>query len=260
MKSTKEQLLSSQYLNNKKRLTTNNKHSEFYRKFVFLTFTNNTMKKTFLTFSMLFIALVINAQSSAYKIALLKYNGGGDWYANPTSLPNLIKFCNKNLNTNIHNNPVTVTAGSSDIFNFPFLHMTGHGNVIFSSSDVSNLRNYLFSGGFLHIDDNYGMDKFIRREFKKLFPDKEPVELAFSHPIFHQKYDFTNGLPKIHVHDNKAPKAYGFFHEGRLICLYTYECDLGDGWEDQEVHNDSEQIRTKALQMGANIISYIFTN
>ena len=137
--------------------------------------------------------------------------------------------------------------------------MTGHGNVIFSNEDIKNLRNYLIGGGFIHIDDNYGMDKYIRRELKKLFPEYELIELPFNHPIFHQKYNFINGLPKIHEHDNKQAQAFGIFHDNRMICLYTYECDLGDGWEDKEVHNDSEATRLKALKMGANIIQFVFT-
>lgn len=205
------------------------------------------------------ISVQIYSQSS-YKIALLKYNGGGDWYANPTSLPNLIKFCNKNLKTSIDKDPGTVDPGSPSIFNYPFIHMTGHGNVIFSDHEIQNLRNYLLGGGFLHIDDNYGMDPFIRRELKKLFPEYDLIELPFSHPIFNQSYKFNNGLPKIHEHDNKQPQAFGIFSENRMICLYTYESDLGDGWEDAEVHNDSEQTRLKALKMGSNILEYVFTN
>ncbi len=192
------------------------------------------------------------------KIALLKYNGGGDWYANPTSLPNLIKFCNQNLNTNIDPEPETVEVGSSEIFNFPFLHMTGHGNVVFNTQEADNLRNYLMGGGFLHVDDNFGMDKFIRPQLEKLLPDSKLVELPFSHPVFHQRYKFPNGLPKIHEHENSAPQAFGLFYEGRLVMLYSYECDLGDGWEDADVHKDPEEARIKALRMGANIISYIF--
>lgn len=217
------------------------------------------IRQIFILLGIVILSLTSFSQNT-YKIALLKYNGGGDWYANPTSLPNLIDFCNKNLRTNIAKEPVTVEAGSSEIFNYPFVHMTGHGNVIFSNEDIRNLRNYLFGGGFLHIDDNYGMDKFIRRELKKLFPEYELIELPFNNPVFHQKYYFKNGLPKIHEHDNKQPQAFGIFHEDRMICLYTYECDLGDGWEDREVHNDSEAARLKALKMGANIIQYVFTN
>jgi hypothetical protein len=194
------------------------------------------------------------------KIALLKYNGGGDWYANPTSLPNLISFCNKHLGTDINPEPETVEVGSPEIFNYPFVHMTGHGNVVFNYAEAENLRNYLIAGGFLHVDDNYGMDKFIRPQLDKLFPSARLVELPFNHPIFHQKYKFPNGLPKIHEHDNKPPQAFGLFYEGRLVVLYTYECDLGDGWEDPEVHKDPEEVRQKALQMGANILSYVFSN
>lgn len=191
-------------------------------------------------------------------IALLKYNGGGDWYANPTSLPNLAEFCNKQLDININTDPPTVEVGSPDIFNYPFIHMTGHGNVVFSAEEAQNLRTYLIAGGFLHVDDNYGMDPYIRPALKKVFPELDLIELPFSHPIFHQRYDFKNGLPKIHEHDNKPPQAFGLFWEGRLVCLYTYECDLGDGWEDADVHKDPEEVRLKALQMGANIIQFVF--
>lgn len=194
-----------------------------------------------------------------YSIAVLKYNGGGDWYANPTSLPNLIKFCNDNINTSIDNEVATVEVGSLDIFNFPFLHMTGHGNVIFSIKEAENLRNYLLSGGFLHIDDNYGMDPFIRTEIKKVFPNIDLIIIPPSHPIFNQTYKFTNGLPKIHEHDKKPAQAFGIFVEGKLVCLYTHESDLGDGWEDKEVHNNSEQKRLEALKMGSNIIEFVFT-
>lgn len=197
------------------------------------------------------------AQTSV-KIALLKYNGGGDWYANPTSLPNLIKFCNKELGTNIHPEPATVEVGSADLFNYPFVHMTGHGNVFFNSQEVQNLRNYLIAGGFLHIDDNYGLNEFIRREMKKVFPETDFVELPFSHPIYHQKFQFPKGLPKIHEHDGKAPQGFGILYQGRLVCFYSYETDLGDGWEDTDVHNDPEEKHIEALKMGANIIQYVF--
>ncbi|RLD78971.1 MAG: hypothetical protein DRJ15_10440 [Bacteroidetes bacterium] len=192
------------------------------------------------------------------QIALLKYNGGGDWYANPTSLPNLIKFCNQNLGTQLEEDYATVEVSSPDIFNYPFVHMTGHGNVVFSAREVKNLREYLVSGGFLHIDDNYGLDKFIRPQMKKIFPELDFVELPFDHPIYHQKYAFPKGLPKVHEHDDKAPQGFGIIYEGRLVCFYTFECDLGDGWEEAAVHKDSEETRLKALQMGANIIQYVF--
>lgn len=217
-----------------------------------------TRKTLFLLASML-ITCLLHAQNSTYQIGLLKYRGGGDWYANlETSLPNLIDFCNKNLNTSIAKEQAIVEVGSADIFNFPFLHMTGHGNVVFSTDEAENLRNYLISGGFLHIDDNYGMDKFIRIQMKLVFPELEFVELPASHPIYHQKYDFKQGLPKIHEHDNKPPQGLGLIYQGRLVCYYTFECDLGDGWENQSVHKDSEAAHQKALQMGANIIQYVF--
>ncbi len=212
--------------------------------------------------STIYIILVASigllAQDSSVKIALLKYNGGGDWYADPTALPNLIEFCNQNLHTNIYVEPSTIEVGSSEILNYPFVHLTGHGNIIFSDNDVRNLKRYLLAGGFLHVDDNYGLDEYFRREMKKLFPGNEFIELPPSHEIFHQKYEFPNGLPKIHEHDNKQAQAFGLFVDGRMVCLYTYESDLGDGWEDREVHSDPEETRQKALQMGANIISFVF--
>jgi len=205
------------------------------------------------------LLLLANASfSQQVQIALLKYNGGGDWYANPTSLPNLVKFCNQNLNTNINPEIATVDVGSKEIFNYPFVHITGHGNIILSPDEVENLRNYLMAGGFLHISDNYGLDEFIRREMQKVFPELEFIELPYSHPIYHQKYNFNDGLPKIHEHDNKFPQGFGLIYENKLVCFYDYECDLGDGWEDAEVHNDSERKRLEALKMGANIIKYSF--
>jgi hypothetical protein len=195
------------------------------------------------------------------KIALLKYNGGGDWYANlETSLKNLIVFCNQNLGTTINTEQAIVEVGSPDLFNYPFVHMTGHGNVVFTQQEADNLRKYLIGGGFLHISDNYGMDKFIRPQMKKVFPELTLVELPFNHPVYHQKFEFANGLPKIHEHDNKAPQGFGLIYNGRLVCFYDYECDLGDGWEDVEVHRDSQENRTKALKMGANLIQYAFEN
>ena len=194
-----------------------------------------------------------------FQIAVLKYNGGGDWYANPTSLKNLILFCNENIGTNIDNEPAIIEANNLNIFNYPFVHVTGHGNIIFDQNEIENIRNYLLSGGFIHIDDNYGMDKYIRKEIDKIFPNNDLLELKNNHPIFNSKYKF-NGLPKIHEHDGKDAQAFGITVEGRLVLIYTYESDLGDGWEDQEVHNDSDEVRTKALKMGANIIKYAFEN
>ena len=198
------------------------------------------------------------APAPALKIAKLKYNGGGDWYANKTSLPNLIAFCNKNLNMQIAPEEDIVEVGSADLFNYPFVHLTGHGNIVFSDQEAKNLRKYLLAGGFLHADDNYGLDKFFRREIKKVFPELNWVELPFNHPIYQKPFQFTNGLPKVHEHDNKPSQGFGLIYEGRLLCFYTFECDLGNGWEDPEVHNDPESVRQKALQMGANIVSYAF--
>ncbi|WP_370476438.1 DUF4159 domain-containing protein [Tamlana flava] len=214
------------------------------------------MKKVVLLLIFQFSLLSLNAQ----ELAVLKYKGGGDWYSNPTALSNLIAYCNSNINTKINAKPETVEVGSIDIFQYPFLHMTGHGNVFFSEADAENLRNYLLSGGFLHIDDNYGMEPYITKELKKVFPDKDLIELPGNYPIFSIAYPFPNGLPKIHEHDGKSPQAFGIFDENRLVLLFTYESDLGDGWEDPEVHNDPADVREKALKMGANIVKYAFEN
>lgn len=201
----------------------------------------------------------INAFSQKTQIAVLKYKGGGDWYSNPTSLPNLVKFCNKSIMTDIDVNVATVDAGSPEIFNYPFVHMTGHGNVFFDDNETDNIRNYLLAGGFLHIDDNYGLKDLAMSQMQKVFPELQWSELPYSHLLFQKPYAFPDGLPKVHEHDNKAPQAFALIYDGRIICLLTYECDLGDGWEDQRVHGDSDEIRLKALKMGANIISYVFS-
>ncbi|MFT5780530.1 MAG: hypothetical protein ACI837_003492 [Crocinitomicaceae bacterium] len=213
------------------------------------------MKWILFSIALVFFGAVFS--QGTYQLAVLKYGGGGDYYANPTALPNLISFCNTNLSTSISKETPYVEVGSPDLFLYPYVHMTGHGNVVFSSQEAENLRTYLEGGGFLHIDDNYGMDQFIRVELKKVFPNDELVELPFTHELFHQKYDF-NGLPKIHEHDGKRPQAFGIIVNGRIVCLYTYETDLSDGWEDREVHNDGTDKRTQALQMGANILMYAF--
>jgi hypothetical protein len=218
------------------------------------------MRTFSLIITFLFFVVLAKGQESTVKLGLLKYGGGGDWYANPTSLPNLATFCNQNLNMNFSKQIETVEPGSKEVFNFPFLHMTGHGNVVFSDNDAQNLRTYLISGGFLHIDDNYGMDPFVRPALKKVFPELNLVELPFDHPIYKQTYTFKNGLPKVHEHDNKPPQGFGLIYEGRLVVFYSYETDLGNGWEDQRVHGNPEDVRQKALQMGANIIEYVFTN
>lgn len=195
----------------------------------------------------------------AQEIALLKYQGGGDWYSNPTALTNLIRFSNQQIGTAIDPQPVTVETASPELFNYAFVHMTGHGNVFFSEEDAANLRTYLLSGGFLHADDNYGMAPYFKEAIQSVFPEKELVELSTSHPIFNQTFSFPKGLPKIHEHDALPPQAFGIFHKDRLVVLFTFESDLGNGWEDPEVHNDPEEIRLKALQMGANILSYVFS-
>ena len=214
------------------------------------------MKKIVVIILFSFLGITMTSQ----EIALLKYQGGGDWYANPTALPNLLEFCNQNINTAFKNKVETVTPGSSDIFQYPFIHMTGHGNVFFSIDEAKNLRSYLLGGGFLHIDDNYGMNKYIRAELKKVFPNKDLLELPASHPIFSSAFNFPNGLPKIHEHDGLGPQALGLFENERLILLFTFESDLGDGWEDPAVHKDPPEVRLKALKMGANIIKYVFEN
>ena len=206
------------------------------------------------------IFLSVSFQNFAQEIAILKYNGGGDWYANPTALPNLIGFSNKHINTLISENPTSIAVGNSDLFNYPIVFMTGHGNVYFSEEEAKNLREYLISGGFLHISDNYGLDKYIRRELKKVFSKIELQEIPNNHPIYNQTFIFKNGLPKIHEHDKKEPKGFGLFFKGRLVCFYDYESDLSDGWEDASIHNNPEEIRLKALQMGSNIIEYAFKN
>ncbi|WP_010521115.1 DUF4159 domain-containing protein [Aquimarina agarivorans] len=215
---------------------------------------NNFYKFCFLVFA------VFSMVSNAQKIAVLHYNGGGDWYSNPTALPNLIGYCNTHLKTTIDTKIAEVTPESSDLFDYPYIHATGHGNILFNDSEVENLRTYLLSGGFLHIDDNYGMEKYAKREITKLFPDTKLVPVGTDHPIFKNKYSFPKGLPKIHEHDGKQPQAMGIFKNGRLLLLFTYECDLGDGWESPEVHNDPPEVREKALKMGANIINYAFLN
>jgi hypothetical protein len=217
------------------------------------------MKNTiFILLTALFLGLSTSAQGPL-RIALLKYGGGGDWYADPTALPNLIGFCNNQLGTNIHPSHDIVDVGSTDIFNYPFVHMTGHGNVEFTIQEAQNLRKYLVAGGFLHIDDNYGMDPYVRPQMSKVFPELEFIELPVNHEIYNQHFKFSEGLPKIHQHDGKPPQGFGLFLEGRMVCYYTYETDLSDGWEDAEVHNNTPEMRRKALQMGANLLQYVFT-
>ncbi len=217
------------------------------------------LAKTYVKSIALFLILFCSQNTISQQLAILKYQGGGDWYANPTALPNLIRFCNENIYTNIDEKPLTVEATSNEIYNYPIVFLTGHGNVFFSEEASTNLRNYLISGGFLHISDNFGLDKYIRSAIKKVFPDLNFQEIPFDHPIYHQKFNFST-LPKIHEHNNKPSQGFGLFYNGRLICFYDYESDLSDGWENEAVHNDPYEVRLKALKMGANIISYAFIN
>lgn len=217
------------------------------------------MKKSYLILIFSIICAVANAQADKIRIAKLQYGGGGDWYANKTALPNLAKFCNEQLGTNIDEEDAVVQVGSPELFDYSYVYMTGHGNVVFSPAEAENLRKYLTSGGFLHIDDNYGLNAYIRLEMKKVFPELEFIELPVNHPVYHQKFEFPKGIPKIHEHDNKPPQGFGLIYEGKLVCYFSYESDLGNGWEDQRLYNDPQEVRLQALRMGANLITYVFT-
>ncbi|MBC7760066.1 MAG: DUF4159 domain-containing protein [Phormidesmis sp. FL-bin-119] len=220
----------------------------------------NTGKICFLVLFVVLAGMTVSFIAPSYKIAKMKYNGGGDWYANRTALPELISFCNKNLGTNFDQEEAVVEAGSAEIFNYPFVYLTGHGNIVFTDQEAENLRKYLIGGGFLHIDDNYGLDKFIRPQMKRVFPDLEFIELPSEHIIYNQKYKFPAGLPKIHEHDGKRPQGFALIFKGRIVCYYTFECDLGNGWEVAGTYSsDSEETRQKALKMGANLIQYALT-
>lgn len=210
--------------------------------------------------NILVIAFLISYSAFAQQVAVLEYGGGGDWYSDPTAVPNLVEFCNTHINTSITEKVAQVKAESPEIFNYAYIEMTGHGNVSFADEAANNLRQYLLSGGFLHADDNYGMKPYFLDAMTKVFPDKKWKELPIGHELFNAKYKFPDGLPKIHRHDGKRPQALGLFDKGRLIVLFTLESDISDGWEDQVVHNDPENLRQKALKMGANIIHYVFTH
>lgn len=218
------------------------------------------MKIIAVIISMFMLVNAGNPREYAIKIAKMKYKGGGDWYANRTALPNLANFCNQEIYSNINPNDEVVEPSSKELYNYAYIYLTGHGNVVFSTQEAQNLREYLIAGGFLHIDDNYGLEKYIRPEMKKVFPELEFVELPFDHEIYHQTFNFSNGLPKIHEHDGKPPKGYGLIYKGRLVCFFDVECDLGNGWEDAGIYDDSQETRIKALKMGANIIEYVFSN
>lgn len=214
------------------------------------------MIRTFILTGAIAVASTASAQ---LKLALLKYSGGGDWYANPTALPNLARYCNEQLGLSLDTEYATVEVGSAALFAQSFTHLTGHGNIVFSTPEAENLRAYLIGGGFLHIDDNYGLDPFIRPAMKQVFPELEFIELPFDHSIYKQSFAMTSGLPKIHEHDGKPAQGFGLLYEGRLVCFYSYETDLSDGWEDQSVHDDTPAMREQALRMGANIVEYAFT-
>ncbi|WP_231425456.1 DUF4159 domain-containing protein [Pedobacter sp. Leaf250] len=212
----------------------------------------------FIPCSLFFILVSFTVPS--YRMGKLKYSGGGDWYADRTALPNLIAFCNSNLKTNFYPEESIVEVGSKELFNYPFVYMTGHGNVVLNDQEIKNLRQYLSNGGFLHIDDNYGLDKFIRPQMKKVFPELNFVELPSHHAIYNQKFKFPGGLPKIHEHDNKRPQGFALIYKGRVVCYYTFECDLGNGWEDFGTYpEDTQDTRNKALKMGANLVQYALT-
>lgn len=202
------------------------------------------------------ILLVTNLFSADFSIARIKYRGGGDWYSDPTSIKNLLSFVERRCGVSTKTDEVITEIRSESLFKYPYLYLTGHGKVEFSDDEASLLRKHLISGGFLHADDNYGMDKSFRKEIKRIFPDKELIPVPFDHPIYNIKYKFSSGIPKIHKHDDKNPEGLGIFHNGRLILFYSYESDLGDGWEDSEVHNNPEPLREKALKMGANLVLY----
>jgi hypothetical protein len=209
----------------------------------------------------LFGTLPLQAQqSSEFKLARIKYRGGGDWYNDPSSLRNLAEFAQQQVPIAINPEYDDIALGSSDLFQYPFAFLTGHGNVSINQAEASNLRTYLNNGGFLYIDDDYGLDEHFRKVIKQVYPDEELVEIPFDHPIYHQVYDFPEGLPKIHKHDGKAPRGFGLIKNGRLVLFYTYETNLADGWANPEVHNNPAAVRQQALQMGTNILVYALTN
>lgn len=203
----------------------------------------------------------IMAQSNeSFTLARVKYRGGGDWYNDPSSLKNLIEFTRNRVPISIDPEYEDVAIGSRDLFQYPFAFLTGHGTISLNRTEASNLRDYLDNGGFLYIDDDYGLDEHFRNVISQVYPNEELIEIPFEHEIYHQVYDFPNGLPKVHEHDGKPPRGYGLFREGRMVLFYTYECNLADGWANPEVHQDPESIRQDALQMGVNILVYALTS
>ncbi len=204
-----------------------------------------------------FLLIYSNSAAEEFAVTRVKYSGGGDWYSDPSSLVNLQSFVSENLGIKTAKNEKIISILDEELFSTSYLYLTGHGNLFFSENEAERLREYLLGGGFIHVDDNYGLDESFRREIKKVFPDNNLVEIPFSHPIYNMVYNFDNGLPKIHEHDNNPPQGLAIIIDERVVLFYTYECDLGDGWEDPDVHNDPEEKHLDALKMGANIIAYV---
>jgi len=221
---------------------------------------NKTTFKILLFITLLFFVDALSQAKPEFQIARLKYSGGGDWYNDPSAEINLLRFINQETTIKVNPEYVFVDIASDDIFNYPLLFITGHGNIVLSDSEVSRIRKYLERGGFIYIDDDYGMNRSIRREFKKVFPNQEFTELPFSHKIYHTLYEFIYGPPKTHEHDNQPPQGFGLFVGERLAVYYTFESNPSDGWADKSVHNNPENKRLEALQFGANIIIYALTN
>ena len=211
-------------------------------------------------FALILLLWINFAAGQNFTIGRLKYQGGGDWYNDPSAIPNMLKFLQKETLIHTAEDEKKVTLLSEELFSCPVLFMTGHGKIVFSEEEAKRLRHYLISGGFLYADDDYGMDKYFRTEMKKVFPEKELVELPFAHPIYHCHFDFPNGLPKIHEHDGGPPHGYGIFYEGRLVVFYTFNTNISDGWPDPQVHNDPEDKRQSAFKMGTNIFVYALTH
>tara|TARA_B100000401_G_scaffold372642_1_gene271838 strand:+ start:1034 stop:1684 length:651 start_codon:yes stop_codon:yes gene_type:complete len=209
---------------------------------------------------LIILSIPVNLISSEFNITRLKYQGGGDWYSDPSSIPNLLDFIEKETGIKTADSEIQATIGSSNFFNNPYYYITGHGNIKFSQKEREILREALLDGAFLHADDNYGMNDSFRKEMKEIFPDKEWVQLPPSHKIFNILFKFADGLPKIHEHDGEAPQALALFHNDKIIVLYTYQSDLGDGWENRNVHNHTLDLHKTALKMGTNIVIHYLTN
>ena len=217
-----------------------------------------TIMKSFITTAV--ILLVTNIiLGQEFSIARVNYGGGGDWYCDPSSIPNILNYLTKNTSIKADHDEYRIKLTTKELRGHPYLYMTGHGNIRFTDEEIIQLREYLMGGGFLHTDDNYGLNTSFRREMKRVFPDRDFVELPHDHAVFHSYFDMPNGLPKIHEHDGKPPQLFALYNEDRIMVIYSYESDLGDGWEDEEVHNDPPKLRAAALQMGVNIIYFALT-